>query len=397
MLIETRWLSAITGLLLMVLSANLPVQAAVSEVKLGVGDAAPALSVAKWYKGTPLPAFEHGQVYVVEFWATWCGPCKASMPHLTELQKQYAGKVTFIGVDVLENPANATDDSIAKLAKAFVESMGDKIGYAVAGDGTEKFMATHWLQAAGQTGIPASFVILGDGNIGWIGHPDGLAKVLPDVVAGTWDVAAERKRVDSLADAMKPHNVARAKIIPLYRAKDWAGVIAARDEAVANSPELAKVSDIVSYGIEAMFDSDPQRAIGYIKELYSPDGPVSSNAVSNWDIFRVLPKVSNTSPMTATDWKQVAAIIGPSISKTTKKGYGNFTGYADILWRAGDPAQAKSFQEKGVSILAAWNEAHKDTLVKGNIDILDQQQARLKAMTAGLPYVASTQPANSSD
>ncbi|HVU64861.1 MAG TPA: TlpA disulfide reductase family protein [Phycisphaerales bacterium] len=66
--------------------------------RLIVGDPAPSLSIEKWIKGEPVTSFEKGKVYVVEFWATWCGPCKASMPHITDLQKQYKGKVTFIGV-----------------------------------------------------------------------------------------------------------------------------------------------------------------------------------------------------------------------------------------------------------------------------------------------------------
>jgi thiol-disulfide isomerase/thioredoxin len=52
-----------------------------------VGDPAPPLKVEKFLKGDPVKAFKPGHVYVVEFWATWCRPCVASMPHLTELQK----------------------------------------------------------------------------------------------------------------------------------------------------------------------------------------------------------------------------------------------------------------------------------------------------------------------
>ncbi len=67
--------------------------------KLTIGDTAPPIDIAHWIKGDKIEEFESGKVYVMEFWATWCGPCRASMPHLSKLQEQYTDyDVTFIGV-----------------------------------------------------------------------------------------------------------------------------------------------------------------------------------------------------------------------------------------------------------------------------------------------------------
>ena len=67
---------------------------------VNIGDAAPPLRVRAWLKGNPIQQFEKGRIYVVEFWATWCHPCKVAMPHLSELAREYRNKVTFLGIDV---------------------------------------------------------------------------------------------------------------------------------------------------------------------------------------------------------------------------------------------------------------------------------------------------------
>src|SRR5262245_10516457 len=94
----------------------------VSAAGLGIGSKAPPFEVNKFVKGEPVKQFDKGKIYVVEFWATWCGPCRESIPHLTELQKKYQD-VVFIGVSVWE-------ESQAKV-EPFVKKMGEKMDYRV--------------------------------------------------------------------------------------------------------------------------------------------------------------------------------------------------------------------------------------------------------------------------
>jgi len=150
-----------------------------------LGMAAPPLNIAKFVKGGPvvLADGKGKQVFVVEFWATWCGPCRTSIPHLTELQKKFKDRnVTIIGI---------SDEEIAEV-KPFVEEMGAKMDYVVAVDQDRKTFASY-MDAFEQGGIPTAFIVDQAGKIVWYGHPMAdLDDVLEKVVAGKFDVAAHK-------------------------------------------------------------------------------------------------------------------------------------------------------------------------------------------------------------
>jgi thiol-disulfide isomerase/thioredoxin/tetratricopeptide (TPR) repeat protein len=186
---------------------------------LGLGDPAPKLDVKSFVKGEPIATLEPGKFYVVEFWATWCGPCRVSIPHLTKLQKKHP-KVAFIGVSIWEQDQNAV--------KPFVDTMGDQMAYRVAtdaipekGDANDGIMASKWMKAAGQGGIPTAFIIDKGRRIAWIGHPMSMDEPLEKIVNGSWDL---RKEVDDRAvlDSIhkRAHELAPSKpseAEPLFR------------------------------------------------------------------------------------------------------------------------------------------------------------------------------------
>lgn len=177
--------------------------------KLAAGAKAPPLTIEKWVKGSPVTGFEAGKVYVVEFWATWCGPCISSMPHLTELQKQYGAKgVTIIGCTSVD-PRN-TLDAVEKMVK----EKGDGMGYTVAWD-KERTTYEAYMKAAGQNGIPCSFVVDQKGMIAWIGHPMFLDFVLEPLSAGKWDPKSGAEKVakaEKALDAVFEGDDARARL-----------------------------------------------------------------------------------------------------------------------------------------------------------------------------------------
>lgn len=161
-----------------------------STAALNIGSKAPELKIAEWVRGTPVSGFEKGRVYVVEFWATWCGPCIIAFPHLAELQAKHADKVTVIGVNIWENKEG---EERAEMVRQFVANH-EEMAYTVAlEEGTA--MAETWMQAAGRNGIPAAFIVDGNGTIAWIGHPMAMDAPLEQIASGQFDMEAMKKSI----------------------------------------------------------------------------------------------------------------------------------------------------------------------------------------------------------
>jgi thiol-disulfide isomerase/thioredoxin len=106
-------------------------------------------------------AFAAGNhVYVLEFWATWCPPCRTSIPHLTELAHKYAGQATFVGI---------TSEPATKV-KPFVNQMGPKMDYTVCID-EEDSASDNYMRKFNMSGIPSAFIVNKEGKVSWHGHP----------------------------------------------------------------------------------------------------------------------------------------------------------------------------------------------------------------------------------
>lgn len=199
-----------------------------------LGSNAPALAIDQWIKGGPVTIAPGDKVYVVEFWATWCGPCRQSIPHLSELQKKYKDKgVVFIGV------SNEDADTV----RPFVEKQGAKMEYTVALD-KDRQTSKDYMEAFNQDGIPTAFVVDKQARIVWVGHPmSGLDEVVQGVLDGTYSVEKAKQREARKAQAMESMGQLNAAL----GAKDKAKIQTLAEDILTKYPDEAGLLNEIAW------------------------------------------------------------------------------------------------------------------------------------------------------
>jgi thiol-disulfide isomerase/thioredoxin len=312
---------------------------------LGLGDPAPKLDLKSFVKGEPVKAFEPGKNYVVEFWATWCGPCKTSIPHLTELQKKNPG-VAFVGVSILEEDQDKV--------KPFVDEMGEKMAYRVALDsvptkkkGDEGAMAKTWMTASGQNGIPCAFIIDKTGKIAWMGHPMEMETPLAKIVAGTWDLKEAREEKRKAMEVQGKMMKLQQKLVSALNSGNPKEVVTAVEEVISQVP--AAEMGVGPMKLQALIKLDEQeKALEYAAKLAKTDLSKQANGLNAiaWSIvdpdagIKPGKKLIEFALETARHADELAQSKEAGIADTLAKTY----------FDAGDAAKAIETQERAVRL-----------------------------------------------
>ena len=334
-----------------------------SAQELTLGSNAPKLEVQEFVKGEAVKSFEKGKTYVVEFWATWCGPCRTSIPHLTKLQKQYK-ELTIIGVAILEQDQSKVAD--------FVEEMGDKMDYRVAldkvpegKDGEEGAMVKNWMEPAEQAGIPFAVIVNGEGKVAWIGHPGAMDEPLEKIMAGKWDIAAEALKLKEIVAQRKKLEGTFKKLQTLFgkfeEDGDATDLLKELDVAAKAIPDRADQFSLIKFQVLSSPKGDVDQALSLGTKLMESELGESSEALNNLAWMLVAPDREKKADAKLLKFALKAALKADNLSKREDPSI------ADTLAKAyfdnGQLEKAVETQERVIE-LAVGTELESDPAVK---------------------------------
>ncbi|MBN2447934.1 MAG: TlpA family protein disulfide reductase [Phycisphaerae bacterium] len=178
---------------------------AAGQQALGVGQEFPTFSGDDFMTKEPIDfAKFRGKVMIVEFWGTWCPPCRAAVPHIRELyEKQHESGLDIISIANERQQGNL---------KPFIEK--EKMTWHHIQDERDQLTRKYGIR-----GFPTAFVIDRDGILVWTGHPmDGMDKVVEETLKKPWAGAEEAEakakpeleKADALRDEGKAKEAAEA-------------------------------------------------------------------------------------------------------------------------------------------------------------------------------------------
>ncbi len=341
------------------------------EFAFTIGSKAPAIDIEHWISDNE-GKFEHvkqlksGKIYVVEFWATWCPPCIESMPHLSKLQEEFAGKDVQI-ISVSDEDLETVNEFLDKKVKGKEMTYRELTkNYCLTTD-PDGSVNKDYFEASGQSGIPTAFIVGKEGILEWIGHPMEMDEPLAEIVAGTWDRAAFKEKMEAEAnsDGVPPEfaefMATIQKASEIAESGDPEGALELLDEASEkiDSEEIKGMYEQVRVQFVILFVGGEEAAKALTKLAdESKDDPTSLG-----DLLNMLSIVHEQKPLDELVLK-TAKEIGEKGCKDHEDSFMMFYGYSKILNLHKESDRAIEAAQKAVDLLDEYEpEEHEEDWV----------------------------------
>ncbi len=161
------------------------------------GDKAPEIHITDWIENVPEDKGMTGKYIVLEFWATWCGPCIAAVPHMNELQKEFNSPDLYY--------LSISDEPVEKIQRTLKRVDFKSI---VVTDKTGQTQKNYGDKEEGLKVIPLTVLIDNKGIVKWVGLPNQLTReVMTDFLdnkkGATHTLTVENKKLSSTENSGK--------------------------------------------------------------------------------------------------------------------------------------------------------------------------------------------------
>ncbi|MBX3355220.1 MAG: TlpA family protein disulfide reductase [Phycisphaeraceae bacterium] len=226
------------------------------DKKLKLGDAAPPLDgITDWVQGEK-PNLNVG-VHVIEFWATWCGPCRRAIPHLNRIYRKYQSPAFSVVGVAADERGTAMQENVTGV-RNFVKQQGAAMSYRVAVD-TAQDAKRRYMEAAGRSGIPCTFVIGRGGRVLWIGNPhdDRFEKIVDLAIANKYDPILTPKGFEALEAAKRAANL-----------RNWREAYMHLDKGVEVDPPLFGWLIVERYVMTLEQEKNEAEAKAYLRRMF---------------------------------------------------------------------------------------------------------------------------------
>ena len=256
--------------------------------QLTIGSEAPSLRIKYWLSDNDgefsrVRKFKPDKIYVIEFWATWCGPCIKSMPHLAAVQQKYADKgVQLISVssERLEPVEAFLDRKIRGVSEDQPQTFGELTNsYCLTCD-PDRSVFRDYMTAAGRKGIPCAFIVGKTGLIEWIGHPLRMEEPLERLTGGNWNRKEFAQETAVKAERKRRYGKVAERVQQLVNDGEEEAAIAKLDEVMQLFPEDSRErAGLMIIRVAIAMNVGGELAVDAIKVLGESGQPVLINGM----------------------------------------------------------------------------------------------------------------------